>query len=261
MNSQSIPLFLPGEAPAERVGVYVCHCGSNIAATVDVAEVRDWAGQRLEDSGVVVSRDYKFMCSSLGKELFEQDIKELGLTRVVVATCTPHLHEGTFRGASKRAGLNPYLCELVSIREQVSWVHTDRHAATDKAKAVVSGGVERVIRNTLLEPLHVPIHPATLVVGGGADGVLITGCHPGECHYIEQNYKALRRYLLLRRTVSAMGIEPERIKLVWASAAEGVKLAHEFNSFVVEVRALGPLHWPQWKGAGAAEAEKMEVAG
>jgi F420-non-reducing hydrogenase iron-sulfur subunit len=97
-------------------------------------------------------------------------------------------------------------------------------------------------------------------LAGGADGVLITGCHPGECHYLEQNYKALRRYLLLRRTVSAMGIEPERIKLVWASAAEGVKLAHEINSFVEEVRALGPLHWPQWKGAGAAEAEKMEVA-
>jgi heterodisulfide reductase subunit A len=171
MSSQSIPLYLPGEAPAERVGVYVCHCGSNIAATVDVAEVRDWAGQRLEDSGVVVSRDYKFMCSSLGQELIEKDIKELGLTRVVVAACSPHLHEGTFRGACKRAGLNPYLCELVSIREQVSWVHTDRHAATDKAKAVVSGGVERVIRNTPLEPLHVPIHPATLVVGGGIAGI------------------------------------------------------------------------------------------
>jgi len=81
----------------------------------------------------------------------------------------------------------------------------------------------------------------------GADGVLITGCHPGECHYIEQNYKALRRYLLLRRVLKGMGIEPERVKLVWASAAEGVKLAHEIALFVEEIRALGPLDWPKWK--------------
>jgi F420-non-reducing hydrogenase iron-sulfur subunit len=80
----------------------------------------------------------------------------------------------------------------------------------------------------------------------GADGVLITGCHPGECHYIEQNYKALRRFLLLRRTIVQMGIEPGRIKLVWASAAEGVKLAGEIAKMVEEVRALGPLNWPKW---------------
>ncbi len=77
----------------------------------------------------------------------------------------------------------------------------------------------------------------------GADGVLITGCHPGECHYIEQNYKALRRYLLLRRVLKGMGIAPERVKLVWASAAEGMKLAQEINTFVEEIRALGPLGW------------------
>jgi F420-non-reducing hydrogenase iron-sulfur subunit len=80
----------------------------------------------------------------------------------------------------------------------------------------------------------------------GADGVLITGCHPGECHYLEQNYKMLRRYLLLRRTIAQMGIEPERVKLVWASAAEGVHLAHEIGKFVEEIRAIGPLNWPQW---------------
>jgi heterodisulfide reductase subunit A len=111
------------------------------------------------------------MCSSLGQELIEKDIKELGLTRVVVAACSPHLHEKTFRTACERAGLNPFLCELVSIREQVSWVHTDKVAATSKAKAVVSGGIERVIRHEPLEPLTVPIHPATLVVGGGIAGI------------------------------------------------------------------------------------------
>jgi heterodisulfide reductase subunit A len=155
----------------ERIGVYVCHCGSNIAGAVDVEAVAQWAAARLKARGVVIARDYKFMCSSLGQELIEKDIREMGLTRVVVAACSPHLHEQTFRTACQRAGLNPYLCELVSIREQVSWVHTDKAAATAKAKAVVSGGVERVQHHQPLEPLHVPIHPATLVVGGGIAGI------------------------------------------------------------------------------------------
>jgi heterodisulfide reductase subunit A len=163
-----------GEPMSEKVGVYICHCGTNIAGTVDVAEVRDWVAQRLKHRGVVLVRDYKFMCSSLGQELIEKDIQHLGLTRVVVAACSPHLHEQTFRTACQRAGLNPYLCELVSIREQDSWVHTDRAAATDKAKAIVSGGVERVLHHAPLEPLHVPIHPATLVVGGGIAGIQAT---------------------------------------------------------------------------------------
>ena len=155
----------------ERVGVYVCHCGTNIAGVVDVEDVAVWAKEELGDEGVVVSRDYKFMCSSLGQEMIENDIKEEGLTRVVVAACSPHLHEQTFRTACGRAGLNPYLSELVSIREQVSWVHTDKKAATEKAKAVVASGIERVIENEPLEPLIVPIHPATLVVGGGIAGI------------------------------------------------------------------------------------------
>jgi heterodisulfide reductase subunit A2 len=155
----------------ERIGVYVCHCGSNIAGIVDVEDVATWASKELSDRGVVIARDYKFMCSSLGQELIEKDIKEEGLTRVVVAACSPHLHENTFRTACERAGLNRYLCELVSIREQVSWVHTDKAAATEKSKAVLSGGVERVIHHVPLEALHVPIHPATLVVGGGIAGI------------------------------------------------------------------------------------------
>ena len=155
----------------EKIGVYVCHCGTNIAGVVDVAEVAQWAANRLNHRGVVIARDYKFMCSSLGQELIENDIRELGLTRVVVAACSPHLHEQTFRTACQRAGLNPYLCELVSIREQCSWVHTDKVAATEKAKAIISGGVERVLHHEPLEPLRVPIHPATLVVGGGIAGI------------------------------------------------------------------------------------------
>lgn len=155
----------------ERVGVYVCHCGSNIANMVDVENVAVWAKDELADHGVVVARDYKFMCSSLGQELIQDDIKEHGLTRVVVAACSPHLHEKTFRTACERAGLNPFLCEMVSVREQVSWVHTDKELATYKAKAMVAGGVERVVHHQPLEPLRVPINPATLVVGGGIAGI------------------------------------------------------------------------------------------
>ena len=155
----------------ERIGVYICHCGTNIAGTVDVIQVAQWAASRLKERGVVIARDYKFMCSSLGQELIEKDIKEQKLTRVVVAACSPHLHEKTFRTACARAGLNPFLCEMVSIREQISWVHTNKEAATIKAQAAISGGVERVIHNEPLEPLTVSINPATLVVGGGIAGI------------------------------------------------------------------------------------------
>jgi heterodisulfide reductase subunit A len=162
---------MSGNGGRPRIGVYVCHCGSNIAGTVDVTELRTWVERRLAARGVVVARDYKFMCSSLGQDLIAKDIAEHRLDRVVVAACSPHLHEATFRTACRRAGLNPYLCELASIREQVSWVHTDTASATEKAKAVVSGAVERVARNAPLETLRVPVHPATLVVGGGIAGI------------------------------------------------------------------------------------------
>src|SRR5512140_605026 len=155
----------------ERIGVYVCHCGTNIAGVVDVKQVADWAAEKLGHRGVVIAREYKFMCSSPGQELIEKDIRELNLNRVIVAACSPHLHEKTFRTACAQAGLNPYLCELVSIREQVSWVHTDKAAATAKSKAVVSGGVERIRYNERLEPIVVPINPSTLVVGGGIAGI------------------------------------------------------------------------------------------
>ncbi len=155
----------------EKIGVYVCHCGTNIAGTVDVVDVANWAAEKLGRQGVVIARDYKFMCSSLGQELIEKDIKEQGLTRVVVAACSPHLHEKTFRTAAKNAGLNPYLVELASIREQVSWVHTDKVVATAKSKAVVSGAVSRVIENRALDEIKVPINPDTLIVGGGIAGI------------------------------------------------------------------------------------------
>jgi len=154
---------------AEKVGVYVCHCGSNIANTVDVEEVARWAGEHIED--VAVARDYKFMCSSLGQKMIAEDIQALGLTRVVVAACSPNLHEKTFRRVCQNAGVNPYLFQMANIREQVSWVCKDRDAATLKAKALVGGAAERVKRQRPLEPMFVKVHPATLVVGGGIAGI------------------------------------------------------------------------------------------
>ncbi|GAB4438296.1 MAG: H(2):CoB-CoM heterodisulfide ferredoxin reductase subunit HdrA [Anaerolineae bacterium] len=153
----------------ERVGVYICHCGHNIAGTVDVESVARWAADL---PNVEVSRHYEFMCSSLGQELVEEDIKTLGLTRVVVAACSPHMHERTFRGACERAGLNPYLFEMANIREHASWVHgADKDGATEKAKALVSAAVHRVVHHTPLETMKVAVEPTTMVVGGGIAGI------------------------------------------------------------------------------------------
>jgi len=129
-------------------------------------------------------------------------------------------------------------------------------AGTARVKYLPNVRLIRLMCSGRLDPAFV-----MKALANGADGVLISGCHPGDCHYIEQNYKALRRYLLLRRTLKGFGIEPERIKLVWASAAEGVKLAREIDSFVEEIRKLGPLNWPKWNGDGQAVEQQpvMEV--
>jgi len=152
----------------EKVGVYICHCGTNIAGTVDVEEVARWASQQ---PNVAIAREYKFMCSSLGQALVEEDVKTNGLTRVVVAACSPHMHEKTFRNACQRAGLNPYLFEMANIRELDSWATDDKVAATHKAKALIRGAVDRVVHQKPLEPLMVKINPDTLIVGGGIAGI------------------------------------------------------------------------------------------
>jgi len=151
-----------------RIGVYVCDCGFNILGTVDVPEVVRFAAT-LE--GVTSAREYKFMCSDPGQELIKKDVRELGLNRIVVASCSPWLHERTFRKTVADAGLNPFLFHMVNIREGVSWVTADKAAATEKAKALVRGGVRRV---ALQEPLEVrtePVNPDVLVLGGGIAGI------------------------------------------------------------------------------------------
>ena len=151
-----------------KIGVYVCHCGANIAGIVDVAQVTEYARGL---PSVVVARDYKFMCSDPGQDLIKNDIKELGLNRVVVASCSPRLHEPTFRRTLASADLNPYLFEMANIREQCAWVHQDKERATEKAKALVNAAVRRVFYHEPLEMREVPIHPCTLVVGAGIAGI------------------------------------------------------------------------------------------
>ena len=151
-----------------RIGVYVCECGVNISATVDVEAVAEMAKGL---PGVVVSRVYKYMCSEPGQELIQKDIKELGLDRIVVASCTPRMHEPTFQRAIAEAGLNPYFFEMANIREHVSWVIDDREAATEKAKRLVRAAVARVAFHQALEPRREPVTKAALVVGGGIAGI------------------------------------------------------------------------------------------
>jgi heterodisulfide reductase subunit A len=151
-----------------KIGVYICHCGSNIAGTVDVAKVIEYAKGL---PAVAVARDYKFMCSDPGQDLIKNDIRERGLNRIVVASCSPRLHEPTFRRAVAAAGLNPYLFEMANIREQCAWVHTDKEKATEKAKALVNAAVRRVFRHEPLETKKVDVNPCTLVVGAGIAGI------------------------------------------------------------------------------------------
>ncbi|UCD21886.1 MAG: CoB--CoM heterodisulfide reductase iron-sulfur subunit A family protein [Chloroflexota bacterium] len=151
-----------------KIGVYICHCGLNIADIVDVEEVAKYAATL---PAVTVSRTYKFMCSDPGQSMIKEDIKELGLNRVVVASCSPLMHEPTFRHAIQEAGVNPYLFEMANIREHCSWITEDHKDATEKAKALVSAAVRRVYYHQPLEIREVPVNPDTLVIGGGIAGI------------------------------------------------------------------------------------------
>jgi len=151
-----------------KIGVYVCHCGINIGATVDVAKVVEFS-TGLKD--VVVAREYSYMCSDPGQELIKKDIQELGLDRVVVASCSPRMHEPTFRTAVAEAGLNPYLFEMSNIREHCSWVHDDRERATEKAMHLVAGSVYKSKLLEPLEPMQVGITKEALVMGAGIAGI------------------------------------------------------------------------------------------
>ena len=151
-----------------RVGVYICHCGTNIAGMVDVEAVSNYAATL---DNVAVARHYAYMCSDPGQSLIKEDIKNEGLDRVVVASCSPLMHEPTFRKACAEGGLNPFLFQMTNIREHCSWVTADPAAATEKAEALVAAAVRRVTWQNQLEMRQVAVKQSALVVGGGIAGI------------------------------------------------------------------------------------------
>ena len=152
----------------ERIGVFVCHCGTNIAGTVDVAKVAEELGKV---DGVVYSTHYTYMCSSAGQKMIEDHIKDDKLTGVVLCSCSPRMHEKTFRGCAERAGLNPFKVEVANIREQDSWVLKDMGEATEKAIALGKAAVAKAILDTPLTPGETPMTKRALVIGGGIAGI------------------------------------------------------------------------------------------
>ena len=152
----------------QRIGVFVCHCGSNIAATVDVKAVAEAAKH---ESGVVFSADYQYMCSESGQDLIKDMIKEHKLTGIVVCSCSPRMHENTFRKAAAAGGLNPYMVEIANIREQCSWIHKDMPSATAKAIVLVRSAIAKVTLNAPLTAGTSPVTKRALVIGGGIAGI------------------------------------------------------------------------------------------
>jgi heterodisulfide reductase subunit A len=156
------------EKKTPRIGVYVCQCGSNIAATVDTESVAQFADGL---DGVVLTRVNKYSCSDPGQNLIRNDIKEHNLERVVIAACSPRMHEPTFRRTLESADLNPYFLEMTNIREQVSWVHQAGEQTTNKAMDLVASAVERVHLHEPLSPRKAAIEQSAMVVGGGIAGI------------------------------------------------------------------------------------------
>jgi heterodisulfide reductase subunit A-like polyferredoxin len=169
MESVAQGRYYESESEPPRIGVYVCHCGLNIAQTVDCKAV---ALSASAEDDVVVSKDIGYACSEPGQQQIKEDILEHGLNRVVVASCSPRLHEITFREMLKDVGINPYLLEMANLREQCSWVHMDSPGeATEKANDLVRMAVSRA---RLLEPLKeeiLALTKKTMIIGGGVSGI------------------------------------------------------------------------------------------
>jgi heterodisulfide reductase subunit A len=218
-----------------RIGVYICHCGINIAATVDVVQVAEFAATL---PGVVVARDYLYMCSDPGQGLIQQDITEKGLNRVVVASCSPRMHEPTFRAAAHQVGLNPYLVEMSNIREQCSWVHTDREEATEKARWLVASVVAKAARLEPLQAREVGVTPGAVVVGGGIAGmaaaldVADTGF---PVTLVEKSHRLGGRLADLNRTFPTLEPVAELLEPLIERVASHPDITVLLNSRVVEV--------------------------
>jgi len=218
-----------------RIGVYVCHCGVNIAATVDVEEVAQAAASL---PGVVVARDYTYMCSDPGQMLIRRDIQEYELNRVVVASCSPRMHEPTFRSAAQHEGVNPYQVEMANIREQCSWVHKDKEKATRKAKALVASAVAKARYLHALEEREVDVIPGVVVIGGGVAGMAaaLDVADTGFPAYLVEKAGHLGgRVADLHRTFPTLESVPDLLEPLVARVHEHENVTVFLNSQVSEV--------------------------
>jgi heterodisulfide reductase subunit A len=249
-----------------KVGVYVCHCGINIAGTVDMEAVTEFAEQL---PNVVVARNYQYMCSDPGQALIKQDIEELGLDKVVVAACSPRMHEPTFRAMVQEAGINPYFFEQANIREQCSWVHEEGADTTEKAMGLVAAAVAKVSLYRPLEEREVGVIPAALVIGGGIAG-LKAALDISEAGYrvylVEReerlggNMSQLNRTFptlegaseLLSQTISQVQEHPN-IEVMTAS--EVVEVEGYIGNFTVKVERKRNLSSRSRQGGGTVEIE------
>jgi len=230
-----------------RIGFYMCHCGTNIAGAMDVAGVVKYAADL---PAVALARDYKYMCSDPGQELVQRDIREHDLNRIIVAACSPLMHERTFRNAVEKAGLNPFFFHMVNLREHDAWVHSDRQAATTKAKALVHAAVRRVPLHKALETKRVPIHGDVLVVGGGIAGIhaALTLANAGKKVYLVEREPTIGGHMakfdktfptldcaacILTPKMSAVGAHPNIV--LW-TYSEVVKVDGYVGNFEVTVQ-------------------------
>lgn len=217
-----------------RIGVFVCHCGANIASKVNVSEVVAFASKL---DNVEVSEEYKFMCSDPGQDLIRKNIKDHNLTRVVVASCSPLMHEPTFRNTTAEAGLNPFYFQMSNIREQVSWVTQDPEKATKKAKALISAAVRRVALHDPLMKKEVPVRPEILIVGGGIAGIhaALTYANSGKKVYLVEKEPSIGGHMsildktfptldcsacILTPKMSEVGKHPNIELLTWSEVEE-----------------------------------------
>jgi len=152
-----------------RIGVYICHCGSNIGGVIDPKSVAEYVSSL---PGVVLAKDNLYMCADPGQKLIQEDIKEHNLNRVIVAACSPRLHEPTFRACVTQAGMNPFLFEMANIREQDTWVHShEPDKALEKAKELVASAIAKAYFLTPLNMIEVPVTKTAMVIGGGIAGI------------------------------------------------------------------------------------------
>jgi heterodisulfide reductase subunit A len=251
----------------ERIGVFVCHCGSNIAATVDCKAVSEYA-QGLE--GVVISRDSVYTCSEPGQNQIVEDIKKYNLTKVVVASCSPKMHEKTFRKTLENAGINPYNLEMVNLREQCSWVHKDKIEGTKKAKDLVKGGVLRAARLESLFPNEMKMSKDVLVIGGGIAGIsasLQLANSGFRVYLVEKSSSIGGRMAQLSKTFPTLDCAPcilsprmvdagTHPNIALYTGTEVVEFSGTPGSYKVKVR-IGPKGVDPKKCIGCAKCEKV----